>query len=138
MSASYTYTRTRVTEEGFGGDRAFEDGEPLVRRPRHQASATAAVALTDALRARVDVVYTGRRADLDFTNPAEFQGLRTALPAWTTVDIGSEYRILRRGGTRLDFSVLLKNALDERYDAIYNFPAPARVLEVGARAAFGF
>ena len=138
VSGSYTHTRTRVTEAGFGGDRAFEDGSPLLRRPRHQASASAHFALMSALQANVDVLHFGARDDLDFTNPAEFQGVRVELPSYTTVDIALEYGVLQRARAGFDVTLRVRNALDEQYQEIYNYPAPGRVVQAGVRARFGF
>lgn len=135
VDAGWTFTRTRVTDAGFDGDRAFEDGMPLLRRPEHQASLRASGRIVDALRAHGTLLYTGTRDDLDFTDPVEWQGIRTALPAYTTLDLGLEHGILRSGNGTIDVSFTVRNVFDTRYADIFNFPAPGRVLQLGIRAS---
>jgi vitamin B12 transporter len=127
-------TSISVTDDGFGDDRAFQDGRSLLRRPEHQGSARATVHLNDALRATAGVFHTGSRDDLDFTDPNEWQGIRTGLPAYTTLELGVEYGLLRRGTGTFDLSVGVRNVFDTRYEVIYNFPAPGRMLQLGVRA----
>lgn len=135
-SAQYTWTSTRVTDAGFGSDVAFQQDLPLLRRPRHSASAGAAIRLAPAVRGLVDVRHTGSREDLDFTDPQNWAGSRVTLPAFTTFDAGAEFAVLRRGAD-LDVTLRVRNLFDERYQEIYNFPAAGRVLQVGVRALRG-
>jgi vitamin B12 transporter len=137
-TGSYTLTTTRVTDAGFGADVAFQQDLRLLRRPEHQAALGLAVAASPVLRGTADLRYVGARDDLDFTDPAEWSGIRTVLPAYTTLDLGAEYSLLRRGSTRnaaLNFRV--RNILDADYQEIFNFPSPGRVFEFGVRAGLG-
>jgi outer membrane receptor protein involved in Fe transport len=87
------------------------------------------------LRLLADVRHTGRREDLDFTTA--WTGARVTLPSYTTLDLGAEYAVLRRDGSTVDLTLRLRNALDERYHEIHNFPAPGRVLQLGVRSGMG-
>jgi vitamin B12 transporter len=135
--ASYTLTRTRVTDEGFGSDVAFQQDAQLLRRPEHHATMSLGVRVRPALRLLADARYVGERADLDFTDPAEWAGIRTVMPSYSVLDLAAEYGLLRRAGYAIDLSVRLRNALDESYQEIYNFPTPGRVLQLGVRAGVG-
>jgi vitamin B12 transporter len=135
---SYTRTTTRVSDEGFGSDAAFQQDMPLLRRPQHQAAANLTYAFSPAVRALIDARHTGRRDDLDFTGFSSVSGPdRITLPAYTTLDVGAEYAALRRAGSTVDVTLRLRNVFDARYQEIHNFPAPGRVLQLGVRAGFG-
>jgi vitamin B12 transporter len=157
LATSYTYTSTRVLDAGFGDDPSFEDGQPLLRRPKHQATAALALAVTREVRALLDVRHSGSRVDLDFTDPAEWSGVRTRIQSFTVLDVGAAVTLLQGGGggarsagdsrrarsagadprsrgTGLELTAHVRNLLDRRYAEIYNFPAPGRVLQIGVRA----
>jgi vitamin B12 transporter len=136
-AASYTYTSTRVTDDGFGEDMTFQDGRRLLRRPTHQASVNGSLRLTTAATALLGARYTGSRADLDFTDPAQFNGIRTTLGEYTVVDAGLVYGIVRGDGPTVDISAGVRNVFDREYQEIYNFPTPGRVLYLGFRAGVG-
>lgn len=149
LSAAYTYTSSRVLDAGFGGDPSFQDGLPLLRRPKHQATAALALSVSRDMRALLDVRRAGERVDLDFTDPDNWSGVRTALDSYTVVDAGASYTILhrwaaggsgaagtQRNGSRagLDVTLHVRNVFDARYAEIFNFAAPGRVLQIGLRA----
>jgi outer membrane receptor protein involved in Fe transport len=136
LSAHYTFVRTRVTDQGFGEDRAFLDGMRLLRRPTHQASLTGAFSPLQPLDMSASIIYTGDRDDLDFTDPVDFAGRRATLPSHVTVDASASFRIPMRSAA---VSLLVRgtNLLDRRYDEVYNFPAAGRLLWIGASMEMG-
>jgi vitamin B12 transporter len=132
-SAGYTWLRTEVTDAGTGEDRQFLEGEPLLRRPGHHL--TAAVGWQGgSLGASLRASHTGARADLDFTNPAEWQGRRVELPSHTTLDAALAWR-RGLGHGELETTLRVRNLFDERYQDVYNFPAPGRTLQLELRVA---
>lgn len=133
--AEYTYLHTKVTDEGFGADRLFQAGEKLLRRPTHQASFTVDAALTPRIRAAATARYVGRRDDLDFTDPVEWQGKRVILPAFKTLDLALQHDLLTGAHTVTGF-IRAENVLNEQYEPVFNFPAHARVLRAGIRARY--
>jgi vitamin B12 transporter len=137
VRASYTLTRTRVLDEGFGTDAAFQQAQRLLRRPAHQANSSLAVALTSTVRALLDIRHVGERDDLDFTDPAQWAGARVVLPGYTLVDVGSGYTVQMRRGSRAELTLRVRNVFDEQYHEIYNFATPGRVLQLGIRGGFG-
>jgi vitamin B12 transporter len=140
LSSAYTFTATRVIDSGFGSDPSFEQGEPLLRRPKHHFTAAVVWSVTAAARALVDLRHAGRRTDLDFTDPANWDGTRTTLDGHTVLDIGAGYTLRRRAGghdgagTALDITLRVHNVMNTGYEEIFNFPAPGRVLQIGLRA----
>jgi len=132
-SAAYTGLRTKVTDAGFGQDMQFVEGESLLRRPAHH--------LTGGLSwqpGRVQVLlqgdYTGERADLDFTDPAVWQGKRVDLDAHATVSTSLRYRPALSWGDA-ELTVRVRNLLGADYEEVFNFPAPGRVITIGASLA---
>jgi vitamin B12 transporter len=137
LRASYTLTRTRVLDEGFGTDVAFQQAQRLLRRPTHQAHSSLAVAVTPTVRALLDVRHVGERDDLDFTDPARWAGSRVVLPGYTLVDVGSSYTVPMRRGSRAELTLRIRNLFDQQYQEIYNFATPGRVLQLGVRVGTG-
>jgi vitamin B12 transporter len=131
---THAFTQTRVLDEGVGDDVAFQHGRRLLRRPEHVTTLSAGYR-TDVLRLLLDARRVGERDDLDFTDPAEWAGIRTVLPAHATVNVAAEYALLRRGARTLDIALRVHNVLDAEYQEIYNFPTPGRVLQLSARFA---
>jgi len=132
-SATYTALHTTVSDHGFGEDRQFLEGEPLLRRPAHQL----ALGLSwfgARTTASLHADYTGERADLDFTDPAEWQGRRVTLPSHTTLDAALSWRPALHWGD-VDASLRVRNLLGTSYQEVYNFPAAGRVITMGLRVA---
>lgn len=133
-SLSWDYLRTEVVDGGFGTDPSFTEGSPLLRRPRHRLSVAAGYA-TPRWHLHATINRVGSRADLDFSDPDDFDGRRTTLPAYATVDLAAGYTLYRAGGRgSLDVVVRADNLLDERYEEVHDFPALRRAIHVGLRA----
>jgi vitamin B12 transporter len=125
LTASYTMLDTEVTDEGDGEDPSFAEGERLLRRPEHSGS-LAATASFERVSVGAMASYVGARADLDF---ADFPANRVMLPSYTRIDFNGEYRLT----SAVTGTVKLENALDESYEEVLGFPAPRRVVYLGAR-----
>lgn len=126
----YTFLDSEVMDAGFdqGAGAIFVKGEPLIRRPRHQAG----FFLSGGLR-RVrwygDLRWVGERQDRDFgTWPAA----PVTLDSYRVLGLGVElpFRARRWEG---DFTLKAENLLDERYEEAKGFPAPGRVFLAGVR-----
>jgi vitamin B12 transporter len=136
-TASYTHTATRVTDDGFGEDMAFREGRRMLRRPAHQAAVSASVTLSPAATILLDARYIGDRADLDFTDPAEWNGIRTTMDDYTVVDAGIVYEFFKGTRPSVALSAGVRNVFDREYQEIYNFPTPGRQIYLGVRAGVG-
>lgn len=137
VGASYTLTDTRVTDDGFGEDMAFQEDRRMLRRPKHQATLDASLQLSTALRALLAARHVGDRDDLDFTDPVQWSGIRTTLDDYTVVDTGVVWSIAGGRGRSLDLSAGVRNVFDTEYQEIYNFPTAGRVFHLGVRAGVG-
>lgn len=133
--ASYGWVRTRVTDAGFDSSRSalFVEGASLLRRPAHSA-----LVRLGWRRDRIGVSLTtqrvGARDDRDFST---FPGTPVRLPAYTRADLAGDWTPLRRNGRSIALTVRVENLLDESYEPIRNFPAPGRIVLVGARVEQG-
>ena len=128
---TYSYSRTRVTDEGFdvGDGATFVRGQPLMRRPAHSAR----VELSRRVAARTDLVvgaaYTGRAHDRDY---AAWPAKPVELPARTLVDLVANVR-LSATDAPVPVSARLRadNLTNVEYQGIYGFRAPGRSIRVG-------
>ena len=135
VSASYTLVRTRVLDAGTGDFGAFEDGKPLLRRPKHSASALLRWRLGERGALSAEVSRVGSRDDLDFST---FPAVRRVLEPYTLVDLGGELALLpgpRASWVRL--TLRAENVFDEEYEPAYGFVPPGRTVFVGARVVLG-
>src|SRR5204863_9169596 len=80
------------------------------------------------------VLHVGNRADRDFT---PFPAIPVVDPAYTRIDLGAEVPVTVSGGVkRLDLTLHVENLLDVRYQSVYKFLSPRRVVLAGARFTF--
>lgn len=129
-SGNYTQATPHVTKvsPSYTGD--LVPGQPLLRRPTHSGSATLRIAPQRGSVA-ITATYVGKRPDLDFN---EFPSPTVALPAYTKVDVAGSVDIWRAANrSALSLTGRIENVLDKEYETVIHFPAPGRVLLVGAR-----
>ena len=121
LSAAYTYLDTEITKDDVG-----REGQRLLRRPMHSASATLSYAAErGSLAATAHRV--GNRHDVGYVR----------LPWYTTFDLGGEVRVLERSVVALALTARFENAFDEEYEAIANYRAPGRTALIGGRLSYG-
>lgn len=131
--ASATALETEVLESREGGELAFQEGEPLIRRPRIAASAITTYRIGAAGSVSANVRHVGRREDVDFTTFS-----RVTLPSHTLLGASAELPV--GGNGRLGSFVLRiagENLLNTTYKSIAGFPSPGRTVLLGARATLG-
>jgi vitamin B12 transporter len=119
FATSYAYLETEITDDEFG-----REGQRLLRRPMHTATATVSYSATRASIAAT-AHRVGSRHDVGYVR----------LPWYTTLDLAGELRLLQRRGLDLHLTARIENALDEQYEAIANYRAPGRTALIGARAS---
>ena len=129
--AAYTWLDAEVLEAEVAGP-ALAPGEPLLRRPRHHASATLELRLPRASSLHLRATRVGARDDVRYTAA---DARRVTLPAYTTVDAGLEARIVRSAGPlgAVALTARATNLLDAEYEAVAGFASPGRVLAAGIR-----
>jgi vitamin B12 transporter len=112
LSGAYTYLHTE--------DRAT--GEPLIRKPRHTLSGSAAYA-HKRFTLSVSMIYVGKRMDYDYSAwPPEMEN-----PAFNSFDFNLMVPVTRG----LTVFGKLTNAFDRDYQEFIGYPAPGRRFEVG-------
>lgn len=128
-SVDYTQTIARVLSVPPGYQGADRPGDALLRRPSHSGTATVSYA-GRAWSAGAVLTYVGTRPDMDFN---QYPSPRLSLPAYTTVDLSGAIPLVTRDGSTLAITARVENALDRRYQEVFNFPAPGRTVLLGAR-----
>ncbi|MEK6629403.1 MAG: TonB-dependent receptor [Acidobacteriota bacterium] len=130
---TYTYLDTAVLAVDRSPDAApppFRVGDPLLRRPRHQAAVDL---LWKRHRLTVFARAGGRSGVLD-VEPSwgAFGGLYDN-PGFAVADAGASFRLAHQ----IELLARVENLLDRQYESVFGYPAPRRTLSVGVRLAAG-
>ncbi|MEP7066333.1 MAG: TonB-dependent receptor [Gemmatimonadota bacterium] len=139
LAASYTLTKTRVTNAGIDSSStaSFVRGQRLLRRPTNLASATASYAFRrPETSLHLEVAMIGDRDDRDFSDEITFIPKAVTLPSYTVVALAGELGILRRSvsaSPELVLTARVNNLFDRGYQQIFGFASPRRTILVGAR-----
>lgn len=138
LTANYSWLDTEVEDAGFqeGPGATFVEGEPLLRRPKHTAAASAAFRVADALGLEVALRHTGERADRDFST---FPATPVTLTAYTVIDLSAEIEVAAARAGRPGFTLTLRaeNLAGTEYEEVWGFAAPGRGVYVGGRVGLG-
>jgi outer membrane cobalamin receptor len=127
LLGQYTFTDGEILESANDFDPVYAEGEPLLRRPRHQGAFTAQV-LFPRWSAGLTLVRVGERTDSDFVG----LGL-SRNPAYTRLDARVRVRIVGP----LEAWVVGENLTDARYQQALGFPALPRSVRGGLRLTLG-
>jgi outer membrane cobalamin receptor len=101
----------------------YAEGQPLLRRPKHQGSLSAVYA-SERFSAGASLVSVGERADSDFVGI----GL-TSNEAYTRVDARVHARLV----SGLSAYLVAENLFDRQYQEILGYPSLGRSVRVGLR-----
>lgn len=129
VRTSYTHQRTRGIEQ--------DDEHRLVRRPKDAFNFFLAFKPSDSSELSAEYIYTGSQLiALTFvTHEGDQVHAGESLASHGIVTVGAEYSIPDRytfaGKSAL--YVRIMNLFDERYEEIRGYPAPGRMVAVGAR-----
>jgi len=123
LSAEYTHLdgEIRVSTNDF--DLVYAEGQPLLRRPKHQGSLSARYG-DERFSAGATLVRVGERTDSDFVGI----GLVRNDP-YTRLDARVHARLVRG----LSAYVVGENLMDREYQEVLGYPALGRSLRVGLR-----
>ncbi len=135
VSAQYTYLFTDVTDAGASTSVAFEEGQPLLRRPANSGRVRVAVDPIRQLRLGTNVNLVGPRDDVDFN---AFPAVRVVLPGYGLVEFTAEADIIRSANGRSLLTLLgrVENAFDAEYQVVFGYPGRGRTILAGARVGF--
>jgi outer membrane cobalamin receptor len=127
LTAAYTLTDGEVIVSAADYDPVYAAGEPLLRRPRHQASFSVRVG-RERLSGALTVVAVGERADSDFLG----MGL-TRNEGYTRVDA----RVRGRVTGALEAFAMAENLFDAEYQEALGYPALGLSVRAGLRLRVG-
>jgi len=127
LLGQYTHTDSEILESADDFSPVYAVGEPLLRRPRNQASLSATLDFP-RWSAGATVVYVGERADSDFVG----LGL-TRNAAYTRLDARVHVRI----AGPLEAWLAGENLADASYQEVLGYPALGRSVRGGLRLIVG-
>jgi outer membrane cobalamin receptor len=132
LSAAYTFLDTAILAVDRGADAPppFSVGDPLVRRPRHQASAALVVTASRATLF-AEAGARGRVLDIEPNFGAAAGLFRT--PGFTVVNAGGTFR----PHPRVEVFARAANLFDRAYEETLGYPALGRHGMAGVRVAVG-
>ena len=132
LRAAYTFLDTAILAVDRAADAPppFSVGDPLVRRPRHQASA-ALVVTAGRATLFAEAGARGRVLDIEPNFGAAAGLFRT--PGFTVVDAGGTFR----PHPRVDVFARAANLFDRVYEETLGYPALGRHGMAGVRVAVG-
>ena len=138
LTGTYAWLDTEVEDAGFheGPGATFVEGQPLLRRPKHTAGASALVRVARAVGFEVSLRHTGERADRDFST---YPATPVTLPAYTAVDLSAEIEVARARAGRPGFELTVRaeNLAGADYEEVWGFAAPGRGIYAGGRVVLG-
>ncbi len=136
FDANLTHLETKVLGAGFDSTSGglYHLGQQLIRRPT--TSWNLGAAFTDVVGSLdVRVIHVGARPDRDFR---PFPATPVVDPAYTRTDVGGALPLAsfwpEAKGAELTLHV--ENALDAKYNSVFNFLSPRRTILAGARMSF--
>jgi len=132
---SYTWLDTKVLRAGFDPTQfaVLAQGSPLLRRPKHSASAGLQYALPNGFAATARATYVGHRIDHLFHGAPDYNTEVVRLAPYTKLDLSAMIP-LRIAPLSLSFRA--DNVTNTHYQSVAGFATPGRVLMAGLRAAF--
>ncbi len=133
VNAGYTYTSTQITAapictaDNFCDPTVLGVGRPLLRRPKHSASALLTY-LGSRWSGNLGASFVGRRFDTDFVG----FGIDHAA-GYVRVDLGGSYKLT----SRMTAYVNVGNVLDRHYNEVVGYPALGANFRAGMQFRIG-
>jgi vitamin B12 transporter len=138
--ASYTWLDTKVLRAGFDPTplAVLAQGGPLLRRPKHSASAGLRYDLPSGVAVTARATYVGARSDHLFHGAPTFDTEEVTLDPYTTLDVSVALplRSLWSGLTPVDATIRADNVTGTRYQSVAGYATPGRMILAGVRASF--
>jgi len=127
LNAAYTYTSTQILENPAPINDLYNPGSPLLRRPKHSATALLSY-LGTRWGGSLGGSFVGRRPDSDFLG----FGIEHAA-GYVRVDFGGWYAVR----PRVTLYANVENAFDRRYNEVVGYPALPVNFRAGVRIRIG-
>ena len=129
LNAAYTYTSTQILENPAPINDLYNPGSPLLRRPKHSATALLSY-LGTRWGGSLGGSFVGQRPDSDFLF---LQPPIDHAAGYVRVDFGGWYAVR----PRITAYVNVENALDRRYNEVVGYPALPVNFRAGVRFRIG-
>lgn len=137
---SYTWLDTKVLRAGFDPTplAVLAQGGPLLRRPKHSASAGLRYDLPGGLAVTARATYVGARADHLFHGAPTFDTEAVTLDPYTKLDLSLAVplRAVWADLAPVALTVRGDNVTGARYQSVAGYATPGRMILAGLRAAF--
>jgi len=127
LNAAYTYTSTQILENPAPINSLYDPGQPLLRRPKHSATALLSY-LGTRWGGSLAGSFVGPRPDSDFLG----FGIDHAA-GYVRVDFGGWYAVR----PRITVYANVENGLDRRYNEVVGYPALPINFRAGMRFRIG-
>jgi vitamin B12 transporter len=127
LNAAYTYTSTQILENPAPINSLYDVGQPLLRRPKHSATALLSY-LGTRWGGSLAGSFVGQRPDSDFLGFAIDHA-----SGYVRVDFGGWYAVR----PRLTLYANVENGLDRRYNEVVGYPALPINFRAGVRFRIG-
>ena len=138
--ASYTWLDTKVLRGGFDPTplAVLAQGGPLLRRPKHSASAGLRYDLPSGLALTARATYVGARPDHLFPGAPTFDTEAVTLDPYTKLDLSLAVplRALWTDLAPVALTLRADNVTGTRYQSVAGYATPGRMILAGLRAAF--
>lgn len=130
LTGSFTVVAPKVSAIAAGYTGSQKPGDALIRRPTHSGSVGATYIATQVQSFGVTAVYVGKRPDVDF---AQFPSPTLTLPSYVKLDLSARRRVIALStSNELSLTARVENALGKKYQDVIGYPAPGRVILIGA------
>jgi len=129
LNAAYTYTSTQILENPAPINDLYNPGSPLLRRPKHSATALLSY-LGTRWGGSLGGSFVGRRPDSDFLF---LQPPIDHAAGYVRVDFGGWYAVR----PRVTLYANVENAFDRRYNEVVGYPALPVNFRAGVRFRIG-
>jgi len=127
LNTAYTYTSSQYLDNPAPFDSIYNPGKPLLRRPKHSATALLSY-LGTRWGGTLGASFVGRRPDSDFLG---FQINYAA--GYVRADLGGWYAV----NSHVTTYVNIENALDRHYNEVVGYPALPINVRAGVRFRLG-
>jgi vitamin B12 transporter len=130
ISGSFTVVSPRVTDLSPSYSGSLNVGDALIRRPTHSGALGIAYSAHRGDSFGVAATYVGKRPDVDF---AQFPSPTLTLPSYVKLDLSARSPVVSISSlSELSLTARVENALGKKYSDVVGYPAPGRVILVGA------
>lgn len=134
LSATYSYLKTEVTDDGGLGSASFSQGEGLIRIPEHSFSFDAGYS-RNAVSLNLSGNYVGSRDDVNWS---ESPSPRVRNDSFFVVNAAASYELdaKKQFADKIRFFSRINNLFNADYENVFGFSSPGFSMTSGVSAVF--